>query len=185
MEYSILQQTSTKKLKIRKLIHALLLGVISVETLRYAAAVQLWPGTFKDLLEKLNEDALYFSITIPASNMFWSKCLIKLLQIKTDRTHIDSYGDPTYVASINKKESEQWKQFHAKIRFIAVLAFCLVGVMYGIDVLDTSKSMNTKCTYGIFRVILPLVVGSAIIGVLIVKESSAVADIEFHGIGKH
>ncbi|CAF1620497.1 unnamed protein product [Didymodactylos carnosus] len=66
MEYSILQQTSTKKLKIRKLIHALLLGVISVETLRYAAAVQLWPGTFKDLLEKLNEDALYFSITIPA-----------------------------------------------------------------------------------------------------------------------
>jgi hypothetical protein len=65
-----LESNFARNHRLRKFIHAFLSGAVFVQSLRFAALTLLWPSAMKDILDKTNEDALYFSITIPASNMF-------------------------------------------------------------------------------------------------------------------
>ncbi|CAF1346344.1 unnamed protein product [Didymodactylos carnosus] len=105
-----------------------------------------------------------------------------------------SFGETT--------RSMQPEQLNGKIWVAVVFALFLVGIMYGIDVLDTnspinsnsthgielsdtSGRINTKCTYGIFRMIATFGVGVLIASFMCnCCNTSAVAKIKIHGIEK-
>jgi hypothetical protein len=73
------------------------------------------------------------------------------------------------------------KQSDFKLGCAVVIALAIVGVMYGIDLLDTSQEVDSKCVYGLFRTITPPVIGLFIIVFCIWHKNTApMADIHFH-----
>jgi len=99
--------------RLRKCMHAFLSGVVFVQSLRFAALVLLWPSAMKDILEKTNEDALFFSITIPASNMFWLRCFFKFYQ-----------GDPDGTSNnAHTKKPSEGKIYHTLQYSTAVMSY--------------------------------------------------------------
>ncbi len=62
------------------IMYGFLCGITLAETVRHPMSIPLYPDRFKLVLTTTEENDVYFSITLPATSMFWLKCLVKLYQ---------------------------------------------------------------------------------------------------------
>jgi hypothetical protein len=92
MQYLPLEEKYAKYLQLRRCMHGFLSSMMLFQAVRFGIIVFFWPRVMTNILEKTDRDQLYFSITLPVSNMFWLKCFFKLWQTEPGGT---SHQEPT------------------------------------------------------------------------------------------
>jgi hypothetical protein len=86
VKYLPLEQKYAKYLHLRRCMHGFLSGMMLFQAVRFGIIVFFWPRVMTNIFKKTDHDELYFSITLPVSNMFWLKCFFKLWQSEPDGT---------------------------------------------------------------------------------------------------
>lgn len=66
----------------QSIIYGISYGITLAEIVRLPISIRFYPDLFRIVFEKTGGDVLYFSITLPATSMFWLKCFFKLYQSK-------------------------------------------------------------------------------------------------------
>ncbi len=97
MQYLPLEQKYAKYLQLRRFMHGFLSAMMLFQAVRFGIIVFFWPNVMTNILNKTDRDELYFSITLPVSNMFWLKCFFKLWQAEPGGTsHQESTNPPAH-----------------------------------------------------------------------------------------
>jgi hypothetical protein len=93
-KYLPLEEKYAKYLHLRRCMHGFLAGMMLFQAVRFGIIVFFWPHVMENILKKADQDDLYFSITLPVSNMFWLRCFFKLWQSEPSLTSQQKSTDP-------------------------------------------------------------------------------------------